>query len=161
MLTAVRQYSKIDYSLNAFTILMASTPPFVLGLVLIFIFAIFLHILPTGELHTNDVNSIPDAFLHLILPGTVLAIGVSAPMVRYTRASMLDVLHSEYVTTARSKGLSARTVVLRHVTRNGLIPVITLVALLLPDAVGGAIITEQVFNWPGLGQLTCRCGQHA
>jgi len=152
--TAVRQYSKFDYSLNAFSILMASTPPFVLGLILIFVFAIFLHVLPTGELHTNDVSSIPDAFVHLILPASVLALGAAAPLVRYTRASMLDVLHSEYVTTARSKGLPPMTVVARHAVRNGLIPVITLVALLLPDAVGGAIITEQVFNWPGMGQLS-------
>jgi peptide/nickel transport system permease protein len=86
----------------------------------------------------------------------VLAIVNAAPLVRYTRASMLDVLNSEYVTTARSKGLSYRLVVMRHAFRNGLIPIITILALLIPEAVAGAVITEQVFAWNGMGQLAVK-----
>jgi peptide/nickel transport system permease protein len=75
---------------------------------------------------------------------------------RYTRASMLDVLNSDYVTTARSKGLVNRTVVMRHAFRNSLIPIITVIGLLLPELVGGAVITEQIFAWPGMGQMAVR-----
>jgi peptide/nickel transport system permease protein len=153
VISAVRQYSKLDYFLNGLAVFLASTPVFVLGLLAIYTFAVRLHWLPTGNLHTAEVNSWPDAFLHLIMPATVLAIVNAAPLVRYTRASMLEVLNSEFVTTARSKGLNPRLVIMRHAFRNGLIPIITLVALLLPEAVSGAVITEQIFNWNGMGQL--------
>ena len=153
VITAVKQYSKIDYGLNALAIFLASTPVFVLGLVAIYIFAVNLHWLPTSNLHTAGKDDLPDALLHLILPASVLAIVNAAPLVRYTRASMLDVLSSEYVTTARSKGLSDSVVIVRHALRNGLIPIITLVALLIPEAVAGAVITEQIFAWNGMGQL--------
>jgi peptide/nickel transport system permease protein len=153
VISAVKQYSKIDYGLNAVAIFLASTPVFVLGLILIYTFAVNLHWLPTSSLHTADHNDIPDALLHLILPATVLAIVNAAPLLRYTRASMLDVMNSEYVTTAHSKGLANNLVIVRHVLRNGLIPIITLVALLIPEAVAGAVITEQIFAWNGMGQL--------
>jgi peptide/nickel transport system permease protein len=153
VITAVKQYSKIDYGLNALAIFLASTPVFVLGLIFIYIFAVNLHVLPTSALHTSGRTDLPDALLHLILPASVLAIVNAAPLVRYTRASMLDVLSSDYITTARSKGLVSRLVILRHALRNGLIPIITLVALLIPEAVAGAVITEQIFAWNGMGQL--------
>jgi peptide/nickel transport system permease protein len=156
VLTAVRQYSKMDYGLNALAIFLASTPVFVLGLIAIYVFAVNLHWLPTSQLHTSGRDDIPDALVHLILPASVLAIVNAAPLVRYSRASMLDVLSSEYVTTARSKGLSSRVVILRHALRNGLIPIITLVALLIPEAVAGAVITEQIFAWNGMGQLAVK-----
>jgi peptide/nickel transport system permease protein len=153
VLTAVRQYSRVDYGLNALAIFLASTPVFVLGLVAIYIFAVNLHWLPTSSLHTAGKSDLPDALFHLILPAGVLAIVNAAPLVRYSRASMLDVLSSEYVTTARSKGLGENVVIIRHALRNGLIPIITLVALLIPEAVAGAVITEQIFAWNGMGQL--------
>lgn len=153
VITAVKQYSKVDYGLNALAIFLASTPVFVLGLIFIYIFAVNLHLVPTSGLHTSGKNDIPDALLHLILPASVLAIVNAAPLVRYTRASMLDVLSSEYVTTAYSKGLRANVVIMRHTLRNALIPIITLVALLIPEAVAGAVITEQIFAWNGMGQL--------
>jgi peptide/nickel transport system permease protein len=156
VITAVNQYSKIDYGLNAIAIFLASTPVFVLGLVAIYLFAVNLHWLPTSSLHTAGQNDLPDALYHLILPAGVLAIVNAAPLVRYTRASMLDVLSSEYVTTARSKGLGSRVVIMRHAFRNGLIPIITLVALLIPEAVAGAVITEQIFAWNGMGQLAVK-----
>jgi peptide/nickel transport system permease protein len=153
VITAVKQYSKIDYGLNALAIFLASTPVFVLGLAFIYIFAVNLHWLPTSSLHTAGKSDFADALYHLILPASVLAIVNAAPLVRYTRASMLDVLSSEYVTTAHSKGLRHGTVIVRHALRNGLIPIITLVALLIPEAVAGAVITEQIFAWNGMGQL--------
>ena len=153
VVSAVRQYSKADYSLNATAMFLASTPVFVLGLLVIYFFAVRLHWLPTGSLHTIGKDDIGDAFVHLILPASVLALVNAAPLVRYTRASMLDVLGSDYVTTARSKGISPRRVIIRHAFRNALIPIITLIALLIPELLAGAVITEQVFNWNGMGQL--------
>jgi peptide/nickel transport system permease protein len=156
VVTAVKQYSKIDYGLNAAAIFLASTPVFVMGLMLIYLFAVNLHWLPTSQPHTPGRNDIGDAIYHLILPASVLAIVNAAPLVRYTRASMLDVLNSEYITTARAKGLLNRLVIVRHALRNGLIPIITLVALLIPEAVAGAVITEQIFAWNGMGQMAVR-----
>ena len=156
VLTAVKQYSKTDYVLNTAAIFFASTPVFVLSLIGIYVFAVNLRILPTSEIHTVGRSDIPDAIHHLILPASILAIVQAAPLVRYTRASMLDVLHSEYVTTARSKGLSSRVVIVRHALRNGLIPIITIIAWLAPEAVAGAVITEQIFAWGGIGQLAVK-----
>lgn len=156
VLTAVKQYSKTDYVLNTLAIFFASTPVFVLGLLGIYLFAVNLRILPTSELHTVGRTDILDALHHLILPAGVLAIVTAAPIVRYTRASMLDVLHSDYVTTAHAKGLANRVVIVRHALRNGLIPIITIIAWLAPEAVAGAVITEQIFAWGGLGQLAVK-----
>lgn len=156
VITAVRQYSKIDYGLNALAIFLASTPVFVLGLIGIYVFAVDLRWLPTGQVHTAGRTDIADLIHHLILPATVLAVVNAAPLVRYTRASMLEVLNSEYVTTARSKGLSDRLVIGRHAFRNALIPIITITALLIPEAVAGAVITEQIFAWNGMGQLAVK-----
>lgn len=156
VLTAVRQYSKLDYTLNTLAIFFASTPAFVLGLIGIYVFAVNLRILPTSEIHTVGRTDIADAIHHLILPAGVLAIVTSAPLVRYTRAAMLDVLNSEYVTTAHSKGLPNRLVIVRHALRNALIPIITIIAWLAPEAVAGAVITEQIFAWGGLGQLAVK-----
>jgi peptide/nickel transport system permease protein len=153
VVSAVKQYSLADYGLNALAIFLASTPVFVLGLLFIYIFAVNLHLLPTSALHASGRTDLGDALYHLILPASVLAIVNAAPLVRYTRASMLDVLNSEYVTTAHSKGIGYKTVVMRHALRNGLIPIITLIALLIPEAVAGAVITEQIFAWNGMGQL--------
>jgi peptide/nickel transport system permease protein len=156
IITAVRQYSKLDYGLNSAAIFLASTPVFVLGLIGIYVFAVNLHWLPTGQVHTIGRTDALDLAHHLILPATVLAIVNAAPLVRYTRASMLEVLNSEYVTTARSKGLVSRLVIGRHAFRNGLIPIITIVAFLMPEAVAGAVITEQIFAWNGMGQLAVK-----
>ena len=156
VITAVRQYSKLDYGLNSAAIFLASTPVFVLGLIGIYVFAVSLHWLPTGQVHTIGRSDALDLVHHLILPATVLAIVNAAPLIRYTRASMLEVLNSEYVTTARAKGLVSRLVIGRHAFRNGLIPIITIVAFLMPEAVAGAVITEQIFAWNGMGQLAVK-----
>jgi peptide/nickel transport system permease protein len=99
---------------------------------------------------------VADFIWHLTLPALVLGLSSAAPLMRYTRASMLDILNSEYVTTATAKGLVRRAVVVRHAFRNSLIPIITVIGLLLPELVGGAVITEQIFAWPGMGQMAVR-----
>ncbi len=157
VLSAVRQYGLADYALTSSTLVMISTPTFVVGLLGIYLFAVSLHVLPAGGMFSLGFEfSVADRLAHLVLPASVLGLANAAPMMRYTRASMLDVLTSEYVTTARAKGLSGRTVVVRHALRNALAPIITLVGLLLPELVAGAVITEQVFAWPGMGQLAVR-----
>lgn len=157
VITALRERSKIDTSLTTAGLLMAATPTFVLGLLAIYFFAVDLKVLPTGNMVTlGEPFSVGDLLAHLVLPATILGLANASLLMRYTRASMIEVLASDYLTTARSKGLIDSAVILRHALRNALIPIITLVGLLLPDLVGGAIITEQVFAWPGMGRLAVR-----
>jgi peptide/nickel transport system permease protein len=156
VIAAVKQYSRTDYVLSGLTIFLASVPVFVLGLVFVYVFAVNLRLVPTSMLHGPGRTDFLDALHHVILPATVLAIVNAAPLARYTRASMLDVLSSEYVTTARSKGLVRRHVIVRHAFRNGLIPIITIIAWLAPEAIAGAVITEQIFAWNGMGQLAVK-----
>ena len=157
VISAINQYGKLDYSLSAFTIFLISTPTFVLGLVFLYVFGVTLRVLPVGDMVTfGKENDVVDRLAHMTLPALILGLANAAPLVRYTRTSMLEVMGSEYITTARSKGLSARAVLIRHGLRNALIPIITLLAILLPELVAGAVITETVFNWPGLGQLSVR-----
>ena len=161
VISALRQYSRLDYLLTTFSLTMISTPTFVLGLIFIYLFGISWHLLPVSGLYTLGAPfSITDRLGHLIMPATILGLANAAPLMRYTRASMLEVLGSEFVTTARSKGLPRRTVYIRHALRNALLPIITVVGLLLPSLIGGAIVTEQVFNWPGMGQLAVSAAQH-
>ena len=94
-----------------------------------------------------------DLARHLALPACILGFGYAALFMRYTRASMLEVIHSDYITTARPKGLGGRTVIVRHAFRNALIPIITIIGLSMPEVVGAAVVTEQVFSWPGVGLL--------
>jgi peptide/nickel transport system permease protein len=157
VISALRQYSKVDYSVTSATMLLASTPTFVLGLSGIYIFAVWLHVVPSSGIQTlGKPANFADFLWHMALPAMVLGLSSAAPLLRYTRASMLDVLNSEYITTARAKGLISRTVVIRHAFRNSLIPIITVIGLLLPELVGGAVITEQIFAWPGMGQMAVR-----
>ena len=154
---ALRPYSRADYAMTTATLLLSSVPTFVLGLGGIYIFAVWLDLLPSGGMQTlGAANSVFDFGAHLVLPAMILGLASAAPLLRYTRASMLDALNGEYVVTARAKGLSSRNVVIRHAFRNSLIPIITVVGLLLPELVAGAVITEQIFAWPGMGQLAVR-----
>jgi len=160
IISAIRQYSRLDYTVTAFSFLGLSMPTFWLGLMLIIVFAIlpqqlhnagltWLPYLPTGD--TGD--STIDRVYHLVLPVLVLSFVGIAGLSRYVRASMLEVLRQDYVRTAWSKGLSHRAIILRHALRNALVPVITIITLGLPDLFGGAIITETVFNYFGMGKL--------
>lgn len=161
IISAIRQYSKLDYSLTAFSFVGLSMPTFWLGLMLI----ILLGIIPR-ELHNGGMTWLPylpvgdvgtggflDRVYHLILPVTVLSFVSVAGLSRYVRSSMLEVLKQDYVRTAWAKGLQQRTVILKHALRNALIPVITIITLGIPSLFGGAIITEYVFNYFGMGQL--------
>jgi peptide/nickel transport system permease protein len=157
VISAINQYGKLDYLMSALTIGVISTPTFVLGLVFLFTFGVSLHWLPVGELYTfGKENDILDRVAHLVMPATILGLVNAAPLVRYTRSSMIEVMGSDYITTARAKGVGGRTVLIRHGLRNALIPVITLIAILLPQLVAQAVVTESVFNWPGLGNLSVK-----
>jgi len=155
VIAAVKQYGRADYILSGVTIVLISTPSFVIGLLAIYIFGVNLGWLPVGELYTfGKEDDVIDRISHLILPGLVLGTFGAALIMRYTRASMLDSLGSDYITTAKSKGLSSRIIIIRHGLRNALIPIITVLAFLMPELIAGAVVTETVFNWPGLGQLS-------
>ena len=157
ILSAVRQYSLLDYLATIAGFVAISTPSFFLGLGLIYLLAVNLRLLPTSGMYTLGAEpSLGDLLAHLVLPVTVLGLGQTPQILRYTRSSMLEVLRQEYVTTARAKGLAERIVLLRHTLRNALIPLITVVGLSLPNLLGGAVITEQIFQWPGMGWLAVR-----
>ena len=152
--SALRQYTVPDYVLTVLAFIGVSVPSFFAAIGALYIFAVWLHLLPvSGYVTPGRAPSLGDELYHLILPGSVLAVEFVAGFMRYARASMLEVLREEYVTTARAKGLTARAVVLRHAFRNALLPIITIVGLSLPNLIAGAVIIESLFNWPGLGQL--------
>lgn len=155
VLSATRQYSLIDYSGTVLAFAGVSLPSFFLGLGGIYLFGLKLGWLPTGGMRSlGSGGGIGDLLAHLVLPAVVLSLVNMGSLVRYTRSSMLDVIRQDYVRTARSKGLTEKVVIYRHALRNALIPVITLIGLQLPQLLGGAVITEQVFGWPGMGRLT-------
>lgn len=154
IISAMRPYSKIDYTVTVTSFLGIATPSFWLGLMMILFFGVTLGWFPTGGVATlNAPFSIWDRLHHLIMPAFVLATADMAALTRYTRSSMLDVLHQDYIRTAKSKGFKEGKVVLKHGLRNGLIPIITIFGLMLPSFIGGAAITETVFSWPGIGRL--------
>lgn len=155
VLSATRQYSWLDYLSTSASFLGISIPHFFLGLGFIYIFAVQLHVLPTGGMNTlGSDEGFADTFKHLILPALVLAAGIAGRMVRYVRSSMLDILGQDYLRTARSKGLREFFVINKHAFRNALIPIITVIGIDVSVLIGGAVVTEQIFQWPGLGQLT-------
>lgn len=154
VLSAVRQYSALDYSATIFSFLGISVPPFFFGLLMIYFFALKLDLFPTGGTYTfGSEHSITDRLWHLVLPTIVLSLQNTGVVMRYTRSGMLEVIHQDYIRTARSKGLRERLIIFRHALRNALIPVITLAGVQFPFLLGGAIITEQIYNWPGMGRL--------
>jgi peptide/nickel transport system permease protein len=152
VMSALRQYSRLDFALTGIAFLGLSTPSFLAGIGGLYIFGLLLGIFPIGGMQTAAVPfTIGDFLGHLALPAMILGFGYSAIFMRYTRAAMLDVIHSPYMTTADAKGLPRRTVVVRHALRNALIPILSILGVYLPDMVGAAAITETVFTWPGLG----------
>ncbi len=155
VLVATRRYSWVDYVATFFAFLGISLPTFFLGLAGIYIFALRLQWLPVGGTLTLGTDGgLLDSLHHLILPASVLAVAGAGALTRYVRSSMLEVLGQDYVRTARAKGLAEPLVQRRHALRNALIPVITLAGLQIPALLAGAVITEQVFEWPGMGRLT-------
>ena len=154
IVSARKQYSWIDKLSTGFCFFGMSVPVFWLGLMLIIFFSIQLKILPSAGSYTLGApSSLVDRLVHLILPAIVLATANLAVIARYTRSSMLEVLNADYLRTARAKGVAERVVMNRHALRNALIPIVTVVALMVPRLVSGVAITESVFAWPGMGSL--------
>ncbi len=154
VLTAVRQYSVFDYVVTGTTFTFLSTPTFWLGLLLIILFGLQLRWLPLGGMATLGADfEIGDRLRHLVLPVATIALVQLGSHVRYLRASMLETIGQDYMRTARAKGLAERVVVLRHALKNAAIPLVTVVALDVPDLFVGALVTEQIFGWPGMGRL--------
>ncbi len=154
VLSAVRQYSKVDFVLTATTFLGISLPSFMLGLGGLWLLGLQLDLVPiAGMVTVGQEFELLDFLHHLILPALILGFGYMAIFLRYTRAAMLEVIHLDYITTARSKGLRGSVVLSRHAFRNALIPIITLIGLSIPEVVGAAVVTETVFSWPGLGLM--------
>jgi len=156
--SASHKYSIPDYGLTLGAFVGISIPGFFLGLGLIYIFALKLGWFPTSGLMGIGMNYegwpyFIDRVRHLFLPALALALPNMAAVMRFTRSSMIEVLTHDYIRTSRAKGLSAKVVLFKHALRNSLIPVITIFGLSIPFLFGGAYITEQVFNWPGMGSL--------
>lgn len=151
---AVRQYSIADYVLTVLAYLGISLPLFWLAELLIIALAVQHSWFPTGGQTTiGGASSFWDSVHHLILPVITLALVFTASWSRYLRAGMLQVLHQDYLRTARAKGLARSRIILKHALRNALIPLVTVVALDVGSIFGGAVVTEQIFAWPGLGTL--------
>lgn len=144
LLAAVKKNKAADKVLTISTVVLWSMPPFWLGVLLMFIFSIVLQILPLSGY---------SGFASLILPAVTLALPSLAQTFRLTRSEVLDVMGEKYVTTAYAKGLKEKAVLIRHVLRNALIPVTVMFFLSLPWLIGGAVVVENVFAWPGMGQL--------
>ncbi|MCG2786544.1 MAG: ABC transporter permease [Anaerolineae bacterium] len=160
ILSAIRQYTWFDHVTTTLAFAGQSLPVFWFGLLLIIVFHVTLRkpdgtpLLPGSGMYTLGAEfSLIDRIEHLILPVTMLALVSAAGYMRYMRSSMLDVIHEDYVRTARAKGLRERGVIFKHAMRNALIPLVTLIGLDLPSLFGGALFTETIFAWPGIGRL--------
>jgi peptide/nickel transport system permease protein len=154
-LAALAARSFADYALTTIAFASVSVPTFFLGLVLIFVLALGLRAFPVSGMYTVGVpNTLPDLLRHMLLPVVVLAVQQFPIYMRLMRGSLLEVLRGDFIRTARAKGLPERLVIVRHALRNGLLPIITRLGFGLSWIFGGAVITEQVFQWPGIGLLT-------
>lgn len=157
ILAARKQYHAADYIVTVFALACISLPSFYIGTVLKYVFAVKLEVLPLYGLWGRYYNSmdiwgkIGDIALHLIMPVATLSILSIGSLMRYTRTNMLEVLNADYIRTARAKGLSEKVVINKHAFRNTLIPLVTAFSGLLPSFFGGAMITETIFQIPGIG----------
>ena len=157
--TAIRQYSWVDHLVTGLAFVGISIPSFWLGLILLVVFAVStrnlgLPYFPAGGMYDLSVGpTAPQVLWHLVLPAVTLATVVTANYIRYIRASMLEVLHNDYVRTARAKGLRNGVILRRHAFRNAAIPLVTLIGLDLPRFLSGSLVVEAIFAWPGLGRL--------
>lgn len=152
--SAVRQYSKFDYAVTGFSFFMMALPAFFFGMLMIYIFSIQLRIFPTGGLRSlGRTYTLGNHIWHLALPSLMLALKNSAVWVRYTRSSFLEVMNKDFIRTARSKGFKEKYILKTHSFPNAMGPIITIFGLTLPQLIVGAVITETIFAWPGLGRL--------
>jgi peptide/nickel transport system permease protein len=157
--SALRQYSLLDHAVTTLSFIGYSMPIFFIALLLMFIFAVLfkrwgLPYLPTVGMFDPQVGkSIGQVLYHMVLPVISMSVVSLASYSRYIRSTMLDVLNQDYIRTARSKGLSNRTVIFVHALKNASLPIATIVGLDLPFLLGGAVVTERIFAWPGMGRL--------
>lgn len=129
-------------------------PEFWLGILLIIIFAVVYHILPpSGMITAGSVFAWGDLFKHMIMPMLTLSILMLPNIVRFTRSAMVDVIDLDFIRTARAKGLKSFRVFFRHALRNALIPIVAIIGLIIPILLGGSVVVENVFGWPGMGRL--------
>jgi peptide/nickel transport system permease protein len=152
VIAAWRAGSAIDRSLMGFSVLGFSMPAFVVGYVLIYIFAIELRWLPVQG-YRSIADGVGPWFMHLVLPTLTLGLSYVALIARMTRASMMDVLEEDYIRTARAKGVANRTMLMRHALKNAGVPIVTVIGIGVALLIGGVVITETVFNIPGIGRL--------
>ncbi len=153
---AVRRNSSVDYAAAALSLGVISVPSFFLGIVAIYIFSLQLGWLPSSGMSTPGGGGGTDVLQHLIMPAAILGLASAGPLTRYVRGSLIDELSADYVRTAEAKGGSPARVVTRHALRNSLIPLITIIMINIPQMLAGAVVLEQVFAWPGMGQLAVR-----
>ncbi|OOM82091.1 glutathione transport system permease protein GsiC [Clostridium puniceum] len=158
MISSVKRYSIFDYVSTVLAFIGLSIPAFFFGMLLIKIFAVDLKVLPVSGMVTVGknyigINHIIDIFNHMILPTIVLAMINTAAFMRYTRSSMINIISQDYIRTAKAKGVSSVGIVLKHAFKNALIPIITIISLELPALFSGALLTETIFVWPGIGRL--------
>ncbi|MBQ7319705.1 MAG: ABC transporter permease [Clostridia bacterium] len=153
--SATHQYTKRDYTVVTLSFLGTSIPSFFLALLLIYIFNVKLNVLPSSGMTTLGTGGgFVDVLRHMIMPVIVLAVGMAGTNIRYIRSAVLEILNKDYLRTARAKGIGRRRVINKHALRNALVTVVTIFGMQLPMLVGGAVIVEQVFSWPGLGLMT-------
>ena len=153
--SATHQYTKRDYTVVTLSFLGTSIPSFFLALLLIYIFNVKLNVLPSSGMTTLGTGGgFIDVLRHMIMPVIVLAVGMAGTNIRYIRSAVLEILNKDYLRTARAKGIGRRRVINKHALRNALVTVVTIFGMQLPMLVGGAVIVEQVFSWPGLGLMT-------
>ncbi|GAU85748.1 ABC transporter permease [Bosea sp. 2YAB26] len=153
ILGAIRRYSIFDMVATVGAMVALSIPTFWFGLIAIYLFSVQLGWLPAGNRQTIGDGSFLDVAHHLIAPALVLALVETAIWARFMRSAMLDVIGQDYIRTARAKGLPEQAVLRGHAMRNALLPLITLAGLQFPTLLGGALVTETVFTWPGMGRL--------
>jgi len=156
VVSALRPYSALDHVVTMFSLLGIALPSFWFALVLIFVFTDRLTWLPASGLRPEGVTGYPPAVVwpYLVMPTIVLALSILPLLVRYARSALLETLHEEYVLVARAKGLTGARVLGRHVLRNSLVPVVTVLGLVIPGLLSGALVVESIFAIPGIGRLT-------
>ncbi len=153
--SALKQYTVRDYAIVGTSFLFISIPGFFLALVLVFLFSTGLGWLPSSGMKTlGGAGGLADTIRHMIMPVIVMSASVTGSNVRYIRSGMLEILQQPYLRTAESKGIGRLKVIYRHAVRNALLPIITLIGLQLPMLLGGSVVIEQIFSWPGLGLMT-------
>ena len=162
VVSATKQYSLLDGFFTVLALIGISLPGFFLGLMIIKFLAFDIKLFPVGGMITagstkTGINYFLDVIYHMFLPFLVLTFVQVGSLMRYTRTSMLEVIRQDYIRTARAKGLKESIVIYKHGLRNALIPVVTILGLSLPGLFGGAMITERIFSWPGIGKIAFEC----